>query len=196
VHLNSPLSQLSVQGSSSVHSKQTTVSHSQTFLPKVTLEALLWNSLWNKVKLLLCLSKHHTTKTHGGMEVWIHGFLTSRMVIFTLRLLYPLGKSHIGYLMYRRRLCGPQSRSGRGGEDKNATILLKRLQLLGFLKKFPLLWKPKVNYRGCSSPTLDHILSHMNSIHTVTHILQTHFNIILPSTSTCSNRSSPFRFPN
>jgi hypothetical protein len=40
------------------------------------------------------------------------------VVIFTPRPLYLQGKSH-WYLLYRR-LGGPQSRSGHGGEEKNS----------------------------------------------------------------------------
>jgi len=32
-----------------------------------------------KVKLFLCLTKHHAVKAYGGMEVWLHVFLTSAL---------------------------------------------------------------------------------------------------------------------
>jgi hypothetical protein len=32
---------------------------------------------WVKVKLSLCLTKHHAVKMYGGVEVQIHVFLTS-----------------------------------------------------------------------------------------------------------------------
>jgi hypothetical protein len=43
------------------------------------------------------------------------------VVSFTSRLLYPQGKRP-WYPLYRR-LGGPQSRSGRGGEEKNSYLL-------------------------------------------------------------------------
>jgi hypothetical protein len=54
-----------------------------------------------KVKLSLCLTKHHAMKTYWGMEVWLHAFLTSG----------------------DRRIDGPHSKSGRGGEEKNSSPL-------------------------------------------------------------------------
>jgi hypothetical protein len=32
-----------------------------------------------KVKLSLCLTKHHSMKTYGGVEVELHAFLTSAL---------------------------------------------------------------------------------------------------------------------
>jgi hypothetical protein len=43
------------------------------------------------------------------------------VVSFTTRLLYPKGKSP--WCPLDRRLSGPQSRSGRGGEEKNSQLL-------------------------------------------------------------------------
>jgi hypothetical protein len=48
-------------------------------------------------KLSLCLTKHHTMKTHWGVEVWPHALLTSALhrsewSVFTPRPLYPRGK--------------------------------------------------------------------------------------------------------
>jgi hypothetical protein len=43
------------------------------------------------------------------------------VVNFTPRQLYPQGKSP--WYPLDRRLCGPQSRSGRGGEEKNSQPL-------------------------------------------------------------------------
>jgi hypothetical protein len=40
------------------------------------------------------------------------------VVSFTPRPLYPQGKSHL--YSFERRLGGPQSRSGRGSEEKNS----------------------------------------------------------------------------
>jgi hypothetical protein len=61
-----------------------------------------------KAKLSLCLTKYHSMKTYGGVDVWVRAFLTSaqdgsewsasRPGRFTPR--YPLN----------RMLCGPQSR--------------------------------------------------------------------------------------
>jgi hypothetical protein len=76
-----------------------------------------------KVKLSLCLTKHHAMKTY-----WGSGGLTSHIldlgtrwrwvVSFTPRPLYPQGKSP--WYPLDRRLGGPQSRSGHGGEEKNS----------------------------------------------------------------------------
>jgi hypothetical protein len=76
-----------------------------------------------KVKLSLCLTKHHAMKTYWGVEVDLHVFLTLALGggewsallpgRFTLREKspwYPLDK----------RLGGPQSHPGRGGEEKNS----------------------------------------------------------------------------
>jgi hypothetical protein len=62
-------------------------------------------------------------KAYWGVEVEVHSFfdLGARwrcVVSFTPRPLSPQGKSP-WYPMYRR-LDGPQSRSGRGGEEKNS----------------------------------------------------------------------------
>jgi hypothetical protein len=76
-----------------------------------------------KVKLFLCLTKHHAMKTYWGVEVYLHAFfeLDTRwrcMVSCTPWPLYPQGKSP-WYPLYRR-LDGPQIRSGHGGEEKNS----------------------------------------------------------------------------
>jgi hypothetical protein len=70
----------------------------------------------------LCLTKHHAKKTYWGkwgMAPRIFDFSTRwrRVVSFTPRPLYPQGKSP--WYPLDRRLRGPQSRSGRGGEEKN-----------------------------------------------------------------------------
>jgi len=79
-----------------------------------------------KVTFSLCLTKHPHMKTY-----WRNGSIIPRilylgtrwrwMVSITPRLLYPQGKS----LQYPvdRRLGGPQSRSGRGVEEKNSEPL-------------------------------------------------------------------------
>jgi len=56
------------------------------------------------------------------------------VVSFTLRTLYSQGKSP-WYPLYRR-LGGPQSRSGSGGEEKNSPLCLTKLHAI---KKYLLL---------------------------------------------------------
>jgi hypothetical protein len=68
-----------------------------------------------KVKLSLWLTKHHAMKTYwgsGGVALRIINIGTRwrRVASFTLRSLY------LGYPL-DRKLGGPQSRSGRGGEE-------------------------------------------------------------------------------
>jgi hypothetical protein len=70
-----------------------------------------------------CLIKHHAMKAYwgsGGIAPHILDLGTRwRWVVsFTLRPLYPQGKRPSYPL--DRRLGGPQSRSGRGGEEKNS----------------------------------------------------------------------------
>jgi hypothetical protein len=74
-----------------------------------------------KVKLYLCLTKHHAMKTYWGSRgiasrVLNLGTRWMRVVSFTLRPFYPQWKS----LWYPldRGLGEPQSRSGCGGEKK------------------------------------------------------------------------------
>jgi hypothetical protein len=60
-------------------------------------------------------------KSYWGVEVLLHAFLSlgtswKRVVSFTLRSLYPQEKN-LWYPL-NRRLRGPQSRYGRGGEEK------------------------------------------------------------------------------
>jgi hypothetical protein len=76
-----------------------------------------------KVKLTLCLTKHHAMKTYWGSggiapRILDLGTRWRQMVSFTPRPLYPQGKSPSYPL--DRRLGGPQGRSGRGGEEKNS----------------------------------------------------------------------------
>jgi hypothetical protein len=79
-----------------------------------------------KVKLSLCLTKHHSMKMYwasGGIAPHIL-YLRTRwrwVVSFTPRPLYPQGKS--SWYPLNRRLRGPQSRSGRGSEEKNSQPL-------------------------------------------------------------------------
>jgi hypothetical protein len=70
-----------------------------------------------KVKLSLCLTKHHAMKAYlgnGDIAPRILGLGTRwrRVVSFTPREKSPWYPLH-------RRLGGPQRRSGRGGEEKN-----------------------------------------------------------------------------
>jgi hypothetical protein len=88
--------------------------------------------LWNlasytkvkvKVKLSLCSTKHLAMKTYrgsGGIAPRILDLSTRwRWVVsFTPLPLYPQGKSP--WYPLDRRLSGPESRSGRGGEEKNS----------------------------------------------------------------------------
>jgi hypothetical protein len=73
------------------------------------------------VKLSLCLTKHHAMKTYWGSSgiaprILDLGVRWGWVVSFTPRQIYPQEKK----LRYPldRRLCGSQSRSGRGGEEK------------------------------------------------------------------------------
>jgi hypothetical protein len=79
-----------------------------------------------KVKLPLCLIKHRAIRTYGGVGVWLHAFLTSaldggELLVSRPGCFTPWGKSLCFSL--DRRLAGSQSRSGRGGEEKNSQPL-------------------------------------------------------------------------
>jgi hypothetical protein len=73
--------------------------------------------------LSLYLTKHHAMKAYWGsgdvapLNLWL-GTRWRRVVSFTPRPLYSQGKSP--WYPLDRRLGGPQSRSGRGGEEKNS----------------------------------------------------------------------------
>jgi hypothetical protein len=76
-----------------------------------------------KIKLILCLIKPHAMKICAVVEVHFHAFLTSALdggewSASRPRSLYLQGKSP--WYQLDRRLGGPQSRSGRGGEEKNS----------------------------------------------------------------------------
>jgi hypothetical protein len=74
-----------------------------------------------KVKLSLFLTKHHAMKTYwgsGGIVPRILDLGTRWREWSASRPLYPPAKSLRCPL--DRRLGGPQSRSGRGGEEKNS----------------------------------------------------------------------------
>jgi hypothetical protein len=62
-----------------------------------------------RVKLSLCLTKHHAMKAYWGVEV--SGQLHDPAAL-------PPGEDPLVHL--DRRLGGPQSSSGRGGEEKNS----------------------------------------------------------------------------
>jgi hypothetical protein len=73
-----------------------------------------------KGKVSLCLTRHHAMKAYWGVEVYLHSFFDPGtrwrwVVSFTPRPLYPQGKT--SWYPLDRRLGGPQSRSGRGGEE-------------------------------------------------------------------------------
>jgi hypothetical protein len=78
---------------------------------------------------VLILTEHQAMKAYwgsGGTAPFIHSFfdLGTRgrwVVSFTPRPLYSQGKSP--FYPLDRRLGGPQSRSGRGGEEKNSQPL-------------------------------------------------------------------------
>jgi hypothetical protein len=74
-----------------------------------------------KINLSLRLTKHHAMKTYWEWRYSSTYDLGARLrwvVSFTPRSLYPQGKKPQFPLV--RRLGGPQSRSGRGGEAKNS----------------------------------------------------------------------------
>jgi hypothetical protein len=76
-----------------------------------------------KVKLSLCLTKHHAMKIYrgcGGIAPCILDFGTRwRWVVrFMPWLFYPQGKS--SWYPFDRRLGGPQSHSAHGGDEKNS----------------------------------------------------------------------------
>jgi hypothetical protein len=76
-----------------------------------------------EVKLSLCVTKHHAMKTYGGNggvapRILDFGTRWRWVVSFTPRPVHLQGKSP--WYPLDRRLSGPQSRSGRGGEEKNS----------------------------------------------------------------------------
>jgi hypothetical protein len=72
------------------------------------------NKVKGEVKLPLCLTKHHPMKTYWGSEGIAPRILNLGLFTPAVKSLrYPLGK----------RLGEPQSRSGRGGEEKNPIIV-------------------------------------------------------------------------
>jgi hypothetical protein len=82
-----------------------------------------------KIKLPLCLTKHHAMKTYWGSggiapRILDLGIRWRWVVSFTHRPLYPQGKSR--WYPLDRRLGGPQSRSGCGGEQINSQPVAQR----------------------------------------------------------------------
>jgi hypothetical protein len=66
-----------------------------------------------QTKLSLRLTKHHDMKTHGGVELQLRTFLTLELDDVERAALLP------------RKLGGSQSRSERGGKEKNSQDLLR-----------------------------------------------------------------------
>jgi hypothetical protein len=92
--------------------------------------------------MVWCLVKHrdnftftfyfyHAMETHGGVAMYLHAFLTLAFGGGEWTASRPSRFTHQGkspwYLM-DKRLGGPQSRSGRGGEDKNSIIPLPGIE--------------------------------------------------------------------
>jgi hypothetical protein len=71
-----------------------------------------------KVKLSLCSTKLHAMKTYCGVEEYLHAFLPSALDGSEWSASCP-GRFTPWYPL-DRRLSGPQSRSGRRGEEKNS----------------------------------------------------------------------------
>jgi hypothetical protein len=66
------------------------------------------------------LTKHHAVKAYWGHAFFDLGTMWKWVVSFTPQPLCPQGKSP--WYPINRRLGGPQSRSGRGGEEKNSHL--------------------------------------------------------------------------
>jgi len=75
--------------------------------------------LRQKVTLPQCLVKHHVMKTCGRVEVQLHAFLTSALYGGEWSASRRGRFTPSCYPLYRW-LGGPQSRSGRGDEEKNS----------------------------------------------------------------------------
>jgi hypothetical protein len=79
-----------------------------------------------KVKLSLCLTKRHTMKVHwgsGGVTPLILDFGTRRRWVVRFTPPVALHPRKSPWYPLDRRLGGPQSQSGRGGEEKNSQPL-------------------------------------------------------------------------
>jgi hypothetical protein len=88
--------------------------------------SLSWDRWKVKVKLSLCLTKHHAIRTYWGSggiapRILDLGTRWRWVVSFTPQSLYPQGKST--WYPLDRRMGGPQSHSGRGGEEVNSQPL-------------------------------------------------------------------------
>jgi hypothetical protein len=104
-------------------SSQFTPSHPVSLRSISILFSHLRLGLKQNVKLSLCFNyaPRHESVLGEWRHISTHCDLDTRwmwVVSFTPRPLYPLGKSP--WYPLDRRLGGPQSRSGRGGEEKNS----------------------------------------------------------------------------
>jgi hypothetical protein len=90
------------------------------------LEFVFKSSKTTQHKKSWCFIKYCDEVVYGGVEVWVHAFLTLStgciwVVSFMSQWLYPRGYSQRHQLY--RRLGGPQGRSGRYGEGNNLSSL-------------------------------------------------------------------------
>jgi hypothetical protein len=103
-------------------------SHEEVWKSKIKAKEKVKIKTKIKVKLFLChfLSEHYATEAYWGSRgiapcILDLGTRWRWVVSFTLLPVYPQGKSYMFPL--DRRLCGPQSRSGRGSKERNSLPL-------------------------------------------------------------------------